>query len=205
MPYVSFLLFMVLLACVASMVQNGLWGNAIALLNTICAALLASSLWEPLADKLDKWQPAYTYLWDFIAIWGIFAISLGVMRAVTDALSKVKVRFRKPIDKFGGIFFAVWTGWVMVCFTAMTLHTAPLARNFLFGSFQPTPEDRMLFGAAPDHTWLGFVQKMSLTSLGRSPVVPFDPRAEYILKYGERRARYEKELLTLVNPANAKK
>ena len=56
-----------------------------------------------------------------------------------------------------------------------------------------------------DHKWLGFIQKMSLTSLSRSQVVPFDPRAEYILKYGERRARYEKEMDVLVNPANAPK
>lgn len=203
--YISFLLVLVFVACFAALMQNGLWGNAIALINTVTAALLASSLWEPLADKLDKWDASYTYLWDFLAIWGIFAVSLGVMRAVTDALSKVKVRFLKPIDQAGGYFFAAWVGCVMVCFTLMTMHTAPLARSFLFGSFAPTPEENMMFGLAPDHKWLGFVQKMSLTSLSRSQVVPFDPRAEFILKYGERRARYEKELDTRVNPANAAK
>ena len=62
----------------------------------------------------------------------------------------------------------------------------------------------MLFGFAPDHTWLGFVQKESQGALadGRRFKGPdgtmtdgnkFDPEGKFILKYSERRGRFEKE------------
>jgi hypothetical protein len=187
--------------CVAMLATGGVWSNFITLFNVITAALLAVNYYEPLADWLQSQASSYTYLMDFVALWLIFAASMGLMRAATDALSKVKVKFKKPIDFGVGIFLACWTGWVMVCFATMTLHTAPLSRNFM--GFQTKPETRMFFGLAPDHTWLAFVQKESQGSLARgirqkhadgklTDGNKFDPNGEFILKYGERRARFEK-------------
>ena len=82
-----------------------------------------------MADQLDAWQPSYTYCWDFLSLWGLFAIFVVLFRAVTDQLSKIKVRFPAKIDQVGGIVFSVVIGWVMVCFTLTTLHTAPLGRK----------------------------------------------------------------------------
>ncbi len=124
-------------------------------------------------------------------MWLVFAGTLVVLGGVTDFLSRVKVRFLQPVDKFGGIFMACWIGWVTVCFATMTLHMAPLPRNYLGGDFQPTPSTRMFFGLAPDHRWLGFVQKMSHGLYSCSKEQMFDPRADFILKYAQRRAGLE--------------
>lgn len=198
--YVNLVLAAVFFACLAMMAQGGLWSNAISFFNAVTAALIATTLFEPLADWLQSKQPSYTYLWDILALWGVFAITLWILGPITNMLSKVKVKFRHPINLAGGLFFATWTGWVMVCFTTFSLHTAPLVRNYFDGTFQPTPTDKMFFGLAPDHHWLGFVQKESQGALSSTNV--FDTRAEFILKYGERRARFEKEPAVRVGAAN---
>jgi hypothetical protein len=100
-----------------------------------------------------------------------------------------------PVDKFGGMFMACWVSWVVLCFSTMTLHTAPLARNFLGGAFQSAPEAKMFFGLAPDRVWLSWVHRESQGSLCRlSSIVPFDAQGDLILRYGERRAEFEEQM-----------
>lgn len=185
----------------AALAQAGIWSNLLTLVNVITAGLLAVNYYEPLANWLQTQAPSYTYLLDFLALWAVFALAMGVLRAATDAVSTVKVKFQKSVDLGVGIFLAAWIAWLVVGFAALTLHTAPLSRNFL--GFQPTPESRMFYGLAPDHTWLGFVQKESQGALARGVTLKypdgheesgnkFDPQGEFILKYGERRASFEK-------------
>ena len=130
----TLILLVIFLACVGVCYPEGMWSNAIRLINVVTAALLATNFWEPLAAWLDGWNNTYTYFWDFIALWGLFALFMVILRMLTDTISKVKVRFLSIADRIGSGLFAAWVGCVMVCFTLMTLHTAPLARNFMFGS-----------------------------------------------------------------------
>ena len=121
-------------------------------------------LLRAVGPRLTDWQPSYTYLWDFLSLWGLFVVFMLVFRVLTDKLSHVKVKFLKLADRIGSGVLSLWIGWVMVMFTMTTLHTAPLAKVFMFEGFQP--EEKMFFGLAPDHQWLAFTQKMSR---GRSP------------------------------------
>jgi hypothetical protein len=187
--YLTLLLLVIFFCCIGFTVQNGIWGNGILLIIVVSAGLLAVNYFEPLANYLQSLEPSYTYLFDFLAFWAVFALSAGLLRALTDKLSTVKVKFRKPFDQIGGLILGAWVGWVMVCITLMSLHTAPLARNFMQGAFQEKPDSRMFFGLAPDRTWLGFAQKSSEGAFSTGQV--FDPLGEYILKYSERRARFE--------------
>ncbi len=191
------LLALILFVAVAMLYAEGMWSNAIRLINVVTAALLATNFYEPIARLLDSWAPKLTYVWDFLALWGLFALLMLMLRALTDQVSRVKVRFPERVDQVGSTFFALWVGWVVICFTLMTLHTAPLARNFLFGGFQP--EQRMVFGLEPDRQWLGFMQKMSLGTFCRSATreewrkqeYVFDPHGEFLPKYTARRAKLE--------------
>jgi hypothetical protein len=86
----------------------------------------------------------------------------------------------------------------MVCFTTFTLHTAPLSRNFLGGQFQPEPKDNNFFGLGPDKLWLSWMHTMSdygALSHGRpegdNETNVFDPKADFIMRYGARRKAYE--------------
>jgi uncharacterized membrane protein required for colicin V production len=202
--YLNLLLLVIFACCVAFSVQNGLWGNALMLINAVMAALLAVNYFEPLAGWFESFNSSYTYLTDFLAMWLVFVVAITILRVLTDKLSTVKVKFRQPFDQIGGVLFGCWLGWVMVCFTLMSLHTAPLARNFLDGAFQPEPESRMFFGMAPDRQWLGFMQKSSVGAFskrapkGSPDLHKFDPHGEYVLKYAERRARFEDEPATRV-------
>ncbi len=205
----TLLLFIILLVCVAMVFSEGLWGAALMLINVMTAAMLATNFFEPVASALNKSQPSFTFCWDFLALWGLFAVSLLILRILTDKLSRHKVRFKKPVDIAGGVFFALWVGWVMVQFTLFSLHVSPLSRNFMGGDFQPTPESRMFLGLGPDRNWLAWMHTMSdggAFSRGDKLTAPervFDRQGDFILKYGARRKQYEKEPDFRVNPARA--
>ncbi len=159
--YVAIFLIIVFVSVFASLMTNGFWSNTITLVNTLVSALVATNYYEPMADFLDRQEPSWTYVWDFVAIWILFGLMMVILRAATDYMSKVKVRFFMPVEKAGGIIMALWVSWIAVCFTTMALHTAPLARNFLGEGFQREPNSKMLFGLQPDRVWLGWVHKES--------------------------------------------
>ncbi|HVU89058.1 MAG TPA: hypothetical protein VHD36_17170 [Pirellulales bacterium] len=187
---------LIVIITIASLGNEGMWSNAIVLFNVVTAALLATNFWEPLVRKCLSSQPNGVYVFDFPVIWLLFAGFYLSLRIVTDSISRVRVRFPAMVDKIGSFFFAGWVGWVLVCFIAMTLHMAPLSKNFLFGGFKP--EERMFFGLAPDRQWLGFMQKMSLGTFSRSAPADnpdahvFDPEGQFMVKYAARRTIMQK-------------
>lgn len=192
----SGIFLLIIIVPLAMIGRDGMWSNAIALVNVVTAALLAVNLFEPAATYLCEQAPTYVHVFDFLMLWGLFALFYGLMRLATDNISKTRVRFNILVDQLGGMFFSVWVGWVLVCFTAMTLHTAPMTRDYLFDGFKP--EKALLFGLAPDRLWLGFSQNMSQGGLSRlaDPSDPekhvFDPKGEFIIKYATRRSIMEK-------------
>src|SRR5580704_5330002 len=190
--YVNLMLLVVFAACFASTVSNGLWTNMVLLINVVTAGLVASCYFEPVADFLDDFLPAYSAAWDFVSAWVLFAGSMGLFSFLTDSLSRSRVRFLKPIDQYGGILVCCWVSWVAVCFVTFTLRMAPLPRSFAGGDFQPRADSRMFFGLAPDHQWLAFVNGMSRCAYYHGKQWEFDPRAEFIYMYAQRRLALEK-------------
>lgn len=181
------LLCLVLFVVLAMMWTEGLWSNALTLINVVFAAIFATNFFEPLATYLDKQSPGFTYVWDFLSLWAIFALSFLVLRTITDQNSKHKVRFRLPVEITGKILFALLTGWVLVSFVTFSMHLAPLARSALFNSFEPTPMAANFFMFKPDRGWLGFMHSRSKGALSKRNPTPFDPDAEFIFKYASRR------------------
>jgi len=195
----TIILLIVLFACVAMLVREGLWSNSLTLINVVTAALIATSYWEPLATWLDGQMPSFTYLLDFISIWAIFVLAFVILRAITDQVSRVRVKFRVPVEYVGSGLFAIWIGWVMVGFTAMTLHMAPISADFLDGALSPEPDHNTLMGFAPDHQWLAFAHRITgergslSTSMAddSESTNTFDPQARFIRRYGWRRTKFE--------------
>jgi hypothetical protein len=198
----TILMLVILFASVATLYTEGMWSNAVRLINTVTAALLAVNFFEPLANWLDGQAPSFTYVWDFIALWFLFGLFTIILRLLTDQVSHVQVRFLKLADQIGSTVFSLWIGWVMVCFTMLTLHTAPLSQNFLYEGFKP--RERMVLGFAPDRQWLGFVQSQSMGAFSQ-PATPeerekekfvFDPNADFMPKYSARRAALDVQVTT---------
>ena len=182
------LMVVIFIAVAISLYTEGLWGNALRLINAVTAALLATNFFEPLANWLEGMMPAYGYLCDFLAMWLVFGVSMGVLRAMTDYASKVKVRFLKIVDQVGSGILACCVAAVMVSFVATTMHTAPLGEKFLFGGFQS--DQPMMAGLAPDRKWLGFSRTVSRGAFASSPAKPLDPQS-FINRYKQRRIEIE--------------
>lgn len=189
--WLSIFCFAIILIIVAMTRTEGFWGNLLLLFDAIFAAILASNLFEPLADFMDRQAAEYTYFWDFLCLWALFGVFFVILRAVTDQISDTKVRFRFPVELTGGIVASILCGWIVVCFFLFSLHTAPLART-CFGNAFGTSPDAQHFFMSPDHLWLGFLQSRSGGAFARSTPRVFDPEADFILKYGQRRDQLSK-------------
>jgi hypothetical protein len=190
------LLLVAAILLVAFLGFSGLWSNLIMFVNVVLATLLAMNFWEPLAGTLTGMLPSLANYADLLAIWGLFAGSLLVMRVVTDKVSRVKVLFPKTVELAANYAVIVLTVSVLIGFTTMTLHMAPLAREYFQGGFNA--EKPVLFGYSPDRLWLGFMQRASQGALGRSGTESnpeahvFDPDGTFMLRYAARRELYER-------------
>lgn len=192
----SLFLLAIFLACVVLLFSAGLWKNVLRLINVVMAILLAVNFFEPLAGALENYLGvAYTYFCDFVALWGLFVVSLAVLRMGTEFVGPVKVAFGPKVDRAGSVLCAGLIGWVLVCFTLLSMHTAPLPRCFL--GFQP--EVPTLLGVAPDRALLGFLQGVSQGAFA-APISEenvaagshgIDPTGDFLLKYNVRRASLE--------------
>ena len=182
--------------------REGLWSSAIMFLNVLAAATFATAWFEWAVAHLQPRLKSYDYLLDLICIWGLFALILLVLREVSDRVSRTKVKFRKPVEMFGCPVVAAATAWIVVCFTATTLHTAAVPRDFI----QATPEARMFFGLAPDRRWLQWVRGSTLHGPVAVPTRAFDTgvvapgtNADFIIRYANRRKQLEAEPELRVN------
>jgi len=199
----TLLLFIVFFICVAMLWNEGLWNNAVTLINMTLAGLVATNYFEPLAAWVDGQLPTYTYLWDFLMFWALFAAVFGGMRTVTDLLSKKRVEFKMPVEHTGRVLLAIWVGWLMVCLVCFSIHLAPLPPNPMNAFKTPTSSTFMFL--TPDRQWAGFAQQVSRGSLRRSDKMAkspydadqgkrvFDPKAELFIKYHARRARFAEQ------------
>ncbi len=188
---VNLLLVLVFLAVVLVLAREGMWSGLVMLLNILAAATFATAWYEKLAAFVDERMPSFTYLIDFLCLWGLFAVVLLVMRLVTDRVSRTKVKFLRQVELVGAPVVAVIAGWIMVCFAAASLHTAPVPRSLV----QADPESRgMFFGLAPDRKWLAWVRYSTKDGPFARPVgsaVVFDNEADFILRYADRRLKLE--------------
>jgi hypothetical protein len=191
---ITLFLLVVLAAVTALLVLQGLWRSLLAFFNVLAAASVATAWFAPLATFLDRYLPSYTYLLDFLSAWLIFCVVLAILRAATDFLAPTRVAFPPLVERIGAGIPAFLAGWIVMAFTAATLHTAPVPRDFI----QPTPESRMFLGLAPDRKWLSWVRNASKS--GPFSRAAFDPDADFILRYADRRLKLEAEQTLRVSP-----
>ena len=181
-------------ACVAFLFRDGLWSNAICLVNVILAGLLAMNFYEPLANWLTNFNAdlhSYVVFFDFLAMWICFILSAVVFRVCTDSVSRVRVRFLKVVDVWGGVVMSLCIGWVMLGFTLTSLHAGPLDQYPFFGTFQP--QNNMFLGMlAPDREWLGFTKYQSSGAFCRAVDQDCSFPTNFIEKQLDRRVHVEK-------------
>ena len=203
------LMVVIIFVCMATLYSEGMWSNAIRLINAVTAALVATNYFEPLARWLDNKLSAGTYAWDFSALWILFAVVFGILRSATDAISRIRVRFPLLADQIGGGFFALDQLGRDLLHDDVAAHRSPLPQLPLW---------RVPAGAADarvraDRQWLGFMQKVSLGAFRRrataeeqqnhtyvsdpdadSKYAVFDESGAFRWKYATRRDNFANDL-----------
>ena len=181
----AFLLFAGITWAVAS---EGAWGAALVLIEVTFAALIATSFWQPIAGFLSAQSPEWRFWWQYVVLMFLFIGVLATIRAVSGALSPRMPRFPTLVEQAGRWLLAACAAWVFLGFFYMSLHMAPLAREFL--GFEP--ERRSFVGTAPDRHWLGFMYRTSRDVFDRSGNTHvFDPQGLFLPSYASWRESYE--------------
>jgi hypothetical protein len=190
----------VFFASLAMTVREGLWSNAILLVNITVSGLVAFGFYMPIVIYVDEATGGkHTYWLDFAVIWAVFAATMVVCRAATRAASKTRMRFKNPIDPYAGPFVGGLAAAVLTAFTLATLHTAPMPSDAFGGNLLHDDVASASVTDAPDLVWLRFVEKMSLPSaLGAGSTQDFGA-AGFIKIYKDRRTNFDKAS-TLVVP-----
>lgn len=183
----------VVFAGLAMTVREGLWSNTITLVNIFISGLVAFGFYSPLVVYLDEQATSgqHTYWLDFAVIWALFSVTMLVMRVLTGALSKTRMRFKHPIDPVGGPIVGFIAAWVLASFTIATLHVSPMDKK-AFGGGLNHDVDSASFIMQPDAQWLKFVESMSKPeAFGGAKTDRFGAKA-FVKIYGDRREKFEK-------------
>ncbi len=178
----------------AMMVREGLWSNAISLVNILVSGLVAFAFYSPLAIYLDEMLDGqYTYLLDFACIWLLFVVTTVICRGATALASRTRMRFKNPIDPVGGPLVAVVAAWALSAFVMATLHTAPMGKNAFGGGLVYSKDEveskSSLF--APDLGWLRFVDRVTRPdAFGHAGRDVFSPWG-FVSIYADHREKYD--------------
>jgi hypothetical protein len=129
MLYLAILICAVLFAGVAMTVAEGLWNNAINLICVVLGGLFGMFIGVPVGTMIAEQADAGTEnLWYFVfaGVWGVFALSVLIMRLLVEKASRVKMRFLGPVDKFGGPLVGIYVAIMFASFAAYTLDRIPI-------------------------------------------------------------------------------
>lgn len=183
----------VFFATLAMLVREGLWSNTISLINIIISGLVAFGFYSPITVFLDeKTDGQYTYLLDFLVIWALYVVTMLICQSLTRAASKTRMRFKHPIDPVGGPAVALIAAWVMASFVMATLHASPMPKDAFSGMLVHSDDDSVSLFAAPDLTWLRFMEQMSAPdALGSGSTGKFGTKG-FVKIYGEHRDQLDK-------------
>jgi len=178
----------------AMMVREGLWSNAIALVNIILSGLVAFGWYQPLVIYLDEMTDGNNTYWlDYAIIWALFVATMLVLQTLTRVLSRSRMRFKNPIDPVGGPLMGLIAAWVLATFVLATLHTSPMPKNAFGGKLVKASEVGSASAfSSPDAAWLRFIERMSATeAYGSGSTTRF--RADVFVKiYEHKREQFEK-------------
>jgi hypothetical protein len=129
MTYLLVLVGFLFFAGVAMTINEGLWNNTVLLLLTLTSGLAAVTVGVPLGSMiLEQSGKGEEFAWYFVfaGVWGVFSLSLLVLRIVADKASTVRLRFLPVVDKLGGILMGLLVAMMLASFAAYTLLKIPI-------------------------------------------------------------------------------
>jgi hypothetical protein len=154
--------------------REGLFTAFLMSVNVVLAGLVAFNFWEPLANLLGQ-ALAASFLAgceDFFCLLFLFCAALGLLRTITNALANAEIAFPDLLQRGGGAFFGMVTGYLASGILVCVLQTLPWHENFLgFDPHQDAEAPSVLRRLLPsDRAWLAL--------LFRAGAYPFANRQE---------------------------
>jgi hypothetical protein len=158
----GFLSVLIILAVGYAYWREGVFTACLMFVNTFIAGLVAFNFWEPLADLLDPpFQGTFLSGYeDGLCLVALFAVTLGVLRTITNGLSRTEVQFIPWVRQAGGALFGFATGYLVAGFLLCVLQTLPWHENFMFFHAQYHPDEGGLRRIIPpDRAWLALMHR----------------------------------------------
>jgi len=146
---------------------EGAWGAGLTCLCVLFGGMLAMNFFEPVANWLGRIALIGEACADVVALVGLFAFFVFLLRWATDNLSPTSIDIDGRLYQIIRLGFAVATGYITMAFLLTALHTTPLPRNFI--GFTPE-RNNFLEVTAPDRWWLGFNQYVSEVVFRRNKI-----------------------------------
>lgn len=129
MLYLTILLGGVFFAGVAMTIGEGLWNNTVLLLCIVLGGLFAILGGIPLglyiveqADASDE----YVWCCVFAGVWGVFVVSVTIMRILLEKSSKTRVKFVPPLERAAGPVMGIFVAVMFTSFAAYTMERIPI-------------------------------------------------------------------------------
>jgi Colicin V production protein len=142
--------------------REGLFTAATMCCNVFFAGLIAFNFWEPLANLLEPGLQK-TFLEgyeDAFVLIGLFCLSLGLLRLVTNTLANAVIDYDAVPQQGGGVLFGLATGYLVSGFLVCVLQTLPWHENFMAFEWKAANRDsafNRLF--PPDRVWLAMMRR----------------------------------------------
>jgi hypothetical protein len=166
--------------------REGLFTAACMCVNVVLAGLIAFNFWEPLAGAVESVVDR-TFLQgyeDFVCLMFLFALSLGLLRALTHHFNSAEVVFQPALNQLGAAAMALITGYLLSGFLVCAMETLPWHQNF--GGFEPYRENETGIRRylPPDRIWLSLMHRAGATCLSRGDESrTFDPEGAFESNY----------------------
>jgi hypothetical protein len=111
--------------------SEGLWGAALMFFNALFAAMITLNFYEPLAQLIGTNVTFLSGYADALCILLIFAVSLLLIRLITENMAPSMVRFPKPLFHIGRLVFGLGGSLVTMGVMLLALDASPVDKKIL--------------------------------------------------------------------------
>jgi hypothetical protein len=165
----AFLTILVMLIVAYASFREGLFTAFATLVNVILAGVISFNFWEPFAGALDSTLQGSLLdgYQDFVMVALLFAVTLGLLRMVTNNLANSVIEFQPMLQQFGGAGVGLITGYLLSGFLVCAFETLPWHRNFM--QFEPKMRNESAFRRLlpADRVWLALMRHAGAYAFAR--------------------------------------
>jgi hypothetical protein len=149
----AYLVCFVFFAAVAMTISEGLWNNAILLMAIVLGGLFGIFVGVPIGNMIAEQagaKPEQLWYFVFAGVWGVFSLSVLIIRLIFERTSQVRMKFIPLVDKIGGPIVGLLAAVMFTSFVAYSLDRIPIkAGEWKYSEASGWQESVFKFGRAP--------------------------------------------------------